>query len=126
MMLNHVLLAVLLVFTPAFTQTPQVSLLTDISRYPTTGPVRVRELLLLVQPRKLAPFRFGSTHVIFSYEHATANAFMNNIFSTVFNHVVAENGCKGYDTEPERAVHNLTDCKVVSQYTLEHLASFQG
>jgi GH35 family endo-1,4-beta-xylanase len=125
-MLNHVLLAILLASTPAFAQTPQVSLLTDLSQYTTTGPIRIRELLPLVQLRKLALFRFGSTHDIFLNETATAKAFTNNVFSTVFNHVVAENGCKWYDTEPERGVHNLTDCKGVSQYALEHLASFRG
>jgi endo-1,4-beta-xylanase len=51
--------------------------------------------------------------------------FTNKVYSDVFNHLVAENGCKWYDTEPSRGVSNLTDCKAAQTFAFEHLASFR-
>jgi endo-1,4-beta-xylanase len=119
---SFVLAAVLA--APALAATPPVSLLTDLALYPESGPILIRALLPLVSARKGTPFHFGSTYDVFSNQ-AAAN-FTNTVYDTVFNHMVAENGCKWYDTEPVRGEISLSDCKGVSQYAAAHYATFRG
>lgn len=115
-------LAILALVAPALAQTPEVSLLTDLPLYASTGRIHIRDLLPLVSLRKGAPFRFGSTHDVWTAEANWTSA----VFRSVFNHVVAENGCKWYDTEPERGVSNVSDCAGVSQFAAQHGATFRG
>ncbi|KZV88651.1 glycoside hydrolase [Exidia glandulosa HHB12029] len=119
-----VLTALLLFLVPALAQTPtpDVSLVSDLPLFSTSGPLLIRGLLPLVSLRKGAPFHFGATHDIWN-PNAT---WTSNVFNTVFNHVVAENGCKWYDTEPVRGEANLTDCKGASQFAGAHHATFRG
>jgi GH35 family endo-1,4-beta-xylanase len=48
------------------------------------------------------------------------------VYDTVFNHMVAENGCKWFDTEQVRGQANLTDCRGVLDYAGAHGDSFRG
>ncbi|KAF9559707.1 glycoside hydrolase [Agrocybe pediades] len=62
-----------------------------------------------------------------TYDTYDSNAsFLSNVFSTYFNHVVAENGCKWDATEPSRGTSDLTECKAVQSFASSHGASFRG
>ncbi|KZO91787.1 glycoside hydrolase family 10 protein [Calocera viscosa TUFC12733] len=102
---------------------PNVSLLIDNPAV-YNGQATIRSILPSVSARKGSLFHFGSTHDIFA--PAAEADWTSDKFWNVWNHIVAENGCKWYDTEPEPFVSNLTDCKGVQQYAIDHGCTFRG
>lgn len=118
---SFVLLAV--IASSAFAQTPTVSLLID-GDYPSTGTLSLRSVLQQVSTRKGATFHFGSTYDI--YDSSAEASWTENVFSTFFNHLVAENGCKWDATEPTRGVSDLTDCAGAQSYAFQQGATFRG
>jgi endo-1,4-beta-xylanase len=108
----------------ALAQTPNVSLLIDNPYYAAyTKSLNVREVLPLVSLRKGQFFNWGSTY---SYPQANETTWTSEKFYTFWNHIVAENDCKWYATEPERGDFTLEACEGVSQYAAEHGATFRG
>lgn len=106
---------------PAFAQTPTVSLLID-NGYPSSGTLNLKSVLQAVSTRKGSQFHFGSTYDT-SY---TETSWMENIYSTFFNHIVAENGCKWQSTEPTEGVSSLTACQGAQSFAASQGASFRG
>ena len=105
---------------PALCQTA-VSLLVDFAGYQSSGTLSLRSTLQSVVQKK-GEFYFGST-----YDTYDADASFNqNVFSTFFNHVVAENGCKWDATEPSRGTSDLTECLAVQSYATKNGATFRG
>jgi endo-1,4-beta-xylanase len=117
---SFVLLAV--VASPAFAQTPTVSLLIDLAGYSSSGTLNLKSTLQSVSARKGASFHFGSTYEA-SY---TETAWMNNIYSTFFNHMVAENSCKWASSEPSRGTSSLSACQAVQSFAASTGNSFRG
>ena len=116
---SFVLLSVLA--APALCQTA-VSLLIDFEGYQSSGTINLRSTLNAVSQVKGSTFHFGST-----YDTYDADAsFSQNVFSTFFNHIVAENGCKWDATEPTRGVPDLTECQAVQSYASTNGATFRG
>ncbi|KZV77349.1 glycoside hydrolase family 10 protein [Peniophora sp. CONT] len=90
--------------------------------YASTGTINLRSVLASVATRKGQTFHFGST-----YDTYNPNAdWTANVFSTFFNHVVAENGCKWDATEPSNGVSDLTECLAVQSYATKEGDSFRG
>ena len=116
---SFVLLAVLA--SPALAQTPTVSLLIDHG-YPSSGTLNIKSVLNDVSTRKGQTFHFGST-----YDTYDSNAaWTSNIFTTFFNHIVAENGCKWDATEPTRGTSSLSGCIGVQTFATQHSDTFRG
>ena len=90
--------------------------------YASTGTINLRSVLASVATRKGQTFHFGST-----YDTYDADAsWTANVFSTFFNHIVAENGCKWDATEPSEGVSDLTECLGVQSYATTNGDSFRG
>ncbi|KAH9475719.1 Endo-1,4-beta-xylanase D [Psilocybe cubensis] len=106
---------------PALCQTA-VSLLVDFDGYQKSGTLNLRSTLQSVSTRKGQPFMFGSTYD--TYE--SNQSFSSSVFSTFFNHVVAENGCKWDATEPSRGTPDLGECQAVQSFASKNGASFRG
>ncbi|KAG8842842.1 hypothetical protein FRB96_004704, partial [Tulasnella sp. 330] len=100
---------------------PTVSLLIDHG-YPSTGTLNIKSVLTSVSTRKGSAFHFGSTYDTYT----AAQSFQTSVFSTFFNHVVAENGCKWDATEPTRGTSDLTECQAVQSFATAHSNSFRG
>lgn len=106
---------------PVLSQTA-VSLLVDFAGYQSSGTLNLRSTLQSVSARKGAPFMFGSTYDTYDSDQS----FYSNVFSTFFNHVVAENGCKWDATEPSRGTSSLTECQGVQSFAAKNGNSFRG
>lgn len=116
---SFVILSVLA--APALSQTA-VSLLVDFAGYQSSGTLNLRSTLQNVSSRKGSPFMFGS-----SYDTYLSNqGFYQNVHSTFFNHVVAENGCKWDATEPSRGTSSLGECQSVQSFASKNGESFRG
>jgi endo-1,4-beta-xylanase len=115
-----ILLAVLA--SPALAQAPTVSLLIDLPNFASNGTLNLRSTLSAVSTRKGQSFHFGSTYET-SYPDASYHA---NLYSTFFNHMVAEKSCKWQTTEPSPNVTSLTGCKGVQSFATSHGDSFRG
>ncbi|KAF9473589.1 glycoside hydrolase [Pholiota conissans] len=106
---------------PVLSQTA-VSLLIDFAGYQSSGTINLRSTLNNVSTKKGQTFHFGST-----YDTGVSTAsWTKNVFSTFFNHIVAENGCKWDATEPSRGTSSLTECLAVQSYATSCSASFRG
>jgi endo-1,4-beta-xylanase len=109
------------VASPALAQ-PAVSLLTDLSGYAKTGTINLKSTLAAVSTRKGASFHFGSTYDTYDSDAS----FLQSVFSTFFNHLVAENGCKWDATEPSRGTSSLTSCQGAQSFAASSGISFRG
>ncbi|KZV77759.1 carbohydrate-binding module family 1 protein [Peniophora sp. CONT] len=116
---SFVLLAVLA--SPALAQTPTVSLLIDHG-FPSSGTLNIKSTLADVATRKGQAFHFGSTYDTYDPDAA----WTSSIFTTFFNHIVAENGCKWDATEPSRGTSSLTGCIGVQTFATSHSDTFRG
>ncbi|KDR79605.1 hypothetical protein GALMADRAFT_93534 [Galerina marginata CBS 339.88] len=105
---------------PVLCQTA-VSLLIDFAGYQNSGTINLRSTLQSVTARK-GQFLFGSTYDTYDAD----TSFNTNVFSTFFNHVVAENGCKWDATEPSRGTSDLTECQAVQAFATKSGATFRG
>jgi endo-1,4-beta-xylanase len=120
---SFVLLAVLaspILAAPA----PTVSLLIDQKGYASSGAINLKSTLQKVASRKGGAFHFGSTYDT-SYPASEAS-FTQNVYTTFFNHMVAENGCKWQSTEPSPGTSSLTACKGVQSFAAAHGDTFRG
>jgi endo-1,4-beta-xylanase len=124
-MLSSFFVFAALLVAPVLAQTPPVTLLTDLKKYPAKGAVSIKPILTKVSKRKGGTFHFGSTYDVFSNQAVKTN-FTDVVYSTVYNHVVAENGCKWYDTEQTRGVPSLDDCLGVQAYAKSMGNTFRG
>jgi hypothetical protein len=118
---SFVLLAVLA--SPALAATPTVSLLIDLAGYQSSGTLNIKSTLSQVASRK-GQFHFGSTYE--TYYPSSEASFASNLYSTFFNHVVAENSCKWSSTEPSRGTSSLGGCQSVQSYAAAHGDTFRG
>ena len=100
---------------------PTVDLLID-NGYPTSGSLNLRSVLGDVATRKGQTFHFGSTYDTYDSDAS----WLQTAFSTVFNHLVAENGCKWDATEPTRGNSDLTSCLGAQSFAFANGASFRG
>ncbi|VDB90883.1 unnamed protein product [Peniophora sp. CBMAI 1063] len=102
---------------------PQVDLLIDHG-FQHTGPINLKQsgVLSRVSARKGQPFHFGST-LNTTRSHV---AWTSEVFSTFWGHMVAEDGCKWYATEPDPGRPSLADCRPVQEYAEQHGNSFRG
>ncbi|KAG8842845.1 hypothetical protein FRB96_004707 [Tulasnella sp. 330] len=108
------------VASPVFA-VPTVSLLIDHG-YASTGTLNVKSVLSAVSTRKGSAFHFGSTYDTYT----AAQSFQTSVFTSFFNHVVAENGCKWDATEPTRGTSDLTECLAVQSFATTNGNSFRG
>lgn len=103
---------------------PKVDLLIDHG-FQKSGPIDLRlrnGVLDAVSKRKGQTFHFGSTlNTTRSHIEWTSEKF-----STFWHHMVAEDGCKWYATEPSPGKPSLADCRPVQEYAEEHGNSFRG
>lgn len=100
---------------------PTVSLLID-NGYASSGTLSIKSVLSSVSARKGSAFHFGSTYDTYT----AAQSFQTSVFTTFFNHVVAENGCKWDATEPTRGTSDLTECLAVQSFATTNGNSFRG
>lgn len=115
-------LVVLSVLAAPTLSQPAVSLLIDFAGYQNSGSINLRSTLQSVSSRKGQTFHFGST-----YDTYDADAsWTQNVFSTFFNHIVAENGCKWDATEPTRGTSSLTECLGVQSFGTTAGTTFRG
>ncbi|KAF8966736.1 glycoside hydrolase superfamily [Flammula alnicola] len=115
-------LVILSVLAAPVLSQPAVSLLIDFAGYQSSGTINLRSTLQNVSSLKGQTFHFGST-----YDTYDADAsWTQSVFSTFFNHIVAENGCKWDATEPTRGVSALTGCVAVQSYGTSNGATFRG
>ncbi|PPQ71982.1 hypothetical protein CVT26_007138 [Gymnopilus dilepis] len=115
-------LVVLSVLAAPVLSQPAVSLLIDFAGYQSTGSLNLRSTLQQVAARKGSTFHFGSTYDTYDSDAS----FLSSVFSTYFNHVVAENGCKWDATEPTRGTSDLTECQAVQSFATKNGATFRG
>lgn len=108
------------IITPIFA-VPSVDLLIDHG-FQRSGVINLRKTLASVSQRKGKKFHFGSTLNI-TIPHP---GWPEDVFSSFFDHVVAENGCKWGEVEREPGKSNLTECFDVPNFADKLGNSFRG